>query len=125
VKTAWYVEDDGEMLQAVKLMLQLLDYEAKGYLSALQAARSLIEENPPDIMILDINMPKVTGIEFLQFIRSERRWDHLPVIMLSTEVADAKINEALALGADGYLCKPVTVEELEDKINSAIQKRVA
>ncbi|MBT3390833.1 MAG: response regulator [Chloroflexi bacterium] len=123
MKTAWYVEDDGEMIQAIRLMLRLLDYETRSFFDCKRAAKTLLAGEKPDIILLDINMPIVTGIDLLKYIRSRADLDALPVIMLSSEVTDTVINEAVGLGADAYLFKPVTIDELEDKIAQAIQSR--
>jgi DNA-binding response OmpR family regulator len=73
-------------------------------------------------MILDINMPEVTGLDLLEFLRRRAEWKNLPVIMLSTEAADVTVDKAMKLGADGYVTKPVTIEEMERAINTAFQR---
>ena len=121
MKTAWYVDDDREMIQAVTLMMQLLDFTVRPFNAAREAAKAL-DENCPDLLILDINMPEVNGIDLLEYIRLRECFNHLPVVMLSSEHADAKVDEALQKGADAYMMKPVTVDELEDAINIAFEK---
>jgi len=122
MRKVWIVDDDEEMTRAIQLMLQLIDCEATGYFNARSATQSLLAGNRPDLMILDINMPEVSGLDLLEFLRRRVEWKNLPVIMLSTEAADVTVDKALKLGADGYLMKPVTIEELERAVNSAIQK---
>jgi len=121
MKTAWYVDDDSEMIQAVTLMMQLLDFKVKPFNAARDAAKAL-GETCPDLLILDINMPEVNGIDLLEFIRLRECFNHLPVVMLSSEHTDAKVDEALQKGADAYMMKPVTIDELEDTINTAFEK---
>lgn len=123
MKTAWYVEDDGEMIQAIRLLLRLLDYETHSFFDCKRAAQALLAGEKPDILLLDINIPIVTGIDLLKYIRSRADLNALPVIMLSSEVTDTVINEAVELGADAYLFKPVTIDELEDKIAQAVRSR--
>ena len=123
MKTAWYIEDDGEMIQAIRLLLKLLDYDTRAFLDCRTAAKAILQGERPDIMIIDINMPIVSGMDLLKYVRSRSDLDDMPVVMLSSEVADASVNEATEFGADGYLFKPVTVDDLEDKINIAIKKR--
>ncbi|MBC8496579.1 MAG: response regulator [Chloroflexi bacterium] len=124
MKTAWYIEDDGEMIKAIQLLLKLLDYETRPFLDCKRAAKAMLQGERPDLMLIDINMPIVSGMELLKYVRSRSDFDDVPVVMLSSEVADASVNEATELGADEYLFKPVTIEDLEDKINTAIKKRV-
>jgi DNA-binding response OmpR family regulator len=122
MKNIWIVEDDEEMAQAVQLMLKLLNCNSMTFLGARPAAQTLLAGDQPDLMILDINMPEVSGFDMLEFMRRRKEWKDLPVIMLSSEAADVTIDKALALGADGYVTKPVTIEELEKVMNTAFQK---
>jgi CheY-like chemotaxis protein len=77
----------------------------------------------PDLMILDINMPEVTGLDLLEFLRRRNESRNLPVVMLSTEASDVMIDRARELGADAYVSKPVTIEELERAMDEALNKR--
>ncbi len=123
MKIAWFTDDDRDMIKALSLMLRLLDYETRSFPNARRAARALLTGQRPDLLILDINMPEVSGLDLLEFIRSRRQWDGLPVIMFSSEAADVQVDHALALGADAYIFKPVTLDELETAIAQAMQKR--
>ena len=114
--SAWIVDDDDEMSHAVKLMLQLLEYRAEIFRDARSAARTLLAGKKPDVMILDINMPEVSGMDMLEFLRMRKELQDIPVVMLSSETADVQVDEALARGADAFVFKPVTVEELEGAI---------
>lgn len=118
MRTAWYVDDDQEMIQAISLMMQLLDFEVRPFLTARSAAKALGDERP-DLLILDINMPEVNGIDLLEYIRMREAFNNLPVVMLSSEHTDARVDEAMDKGADAYMMKPVTLEELEDAISTA------
>jgi len=121
--TIWYIDDDSEMIQAVGLMLKLLNYETTPFLDARKAARKLLAGERPDVFLLDINMPNVSGLDFLEFVRRRTEWQDLPVVMLSSEAADIQVDAALELGADTYIFKPVTIEELEQAIKMAQSKR--
>lgn len=122
MKNIWIVDDDEEMARAVTLMLKLLDCEARHFLNARLAAKSVLEGNRPDLLILDINMPEVNGIMMLEFVRQRPEAKDLPVIMLSSEATDLQIDEAINKGADAYVTKPVTLEELEHAMKTAFQK---
>ena len=122
MKQIWIVDDDEEMIRAIRLMLKLLNCEVTSYLSARSAASAFATGKQPDLLILDINMPEVTGLDLLEFLRRRGDWTDLPIVMLSTEAADVTVDKALALGADGYVSKPVTIEELEKVMNMAFEK---
>ena len=124
MKEVWIVDDDEEMARAVGLMLKLLDYEPKHFLGPRQAAQALLTGKQPALFILDINMPEVNGLDMLEFLRRRPEWTRLPVIMLSSEAADVMVDKALKLGADGYVMKPVTIEELEKAMAQAFYKHL-
>jgi len=121
--SVWVVEDDLDMQQAVKLMLSMMGYSVQFHSNARSAARLLLKGETPDLILLDIMMPEVTGIDFLEFVRRRPDFKHIPIIMLSAESTDAQVDEALRLGADGFVFKPVTFEELENAIQGALSAR--
>ncbi len=120
---AWIVDDDEEMIGAIQLMLKLLKADSRYFLSARTAVEALMVDKLPDVLILDINMPEVTGIDLLEFIRQHPEWKQLPVVMLSTEAADVQVDQALAMGADAYVTKPVSIDELGEALQKAFRAR--
>lgn len=116
MRTVWIVDDDDEMSHAVKLMLKLLDCKVRVFRNARSASKALLSGKRPDVMLLDINMPEVTGIDMLEFIRMRQEWKQLPIIMLSSETTDMQVDEAMELGADAYVFKPVTIDELDEAL---------
>ncbi len=113
MRIAWIIDDDDEMSHAVRLMLELLDFDVTTYRDARTAAQLLLGGQRPDLIVLDINMPEVTGMDFLEFLNMRTELQDLRVIMLSTEASDVRVDEAMKLGASGFVSKPVTIEELE------------
>ncbi|MBI3152482.1 MAG: response regulator [Chloroflexi bacterium] len=124
MKEIWIVDDDEEMGHAVSLMLRLLDCHTKHFLNSRAAAQALLAGGRPELMILDINMPEVSGLDMLEFLRRRREWKDMPIIMLSSEAADVMVEKALQLGADGYVMKPVTIEELEKVMSQAFYNHI-
>lgn len=120
---AWIVDDDDEMRQAIKLMLELLDFEVGLYRDARSASRDLLAGNHPDVIILDIMMPEVSGIDMLEFMRRQGELKGIPVVMLSSETTDVQVDEAMGLGADAFVFKPVTLDEMEAAIRKAMSLR--
>ena len=123
MKRIWIVDDDEEMGRAVSLMLKLLDCNTKYFFNSRNAAQALLAGGTPELMILDINMPEVTGLDMLEFLRKYPATKKLPVVMLSTEASDVMVDRARALGADSYVSKPVTLEELELALSEAFEKK--
>ncbi len=122
MRQAWIIDDDDEMSHAVRLMLELLEFQVRTYREARPAAQVLLAGERPDLIVLDINMPEVTGMDFLEFLGMRAELKDLSVIMLSTEASDVRIDEAMKLGAKGFVSKPVTIEELETVIGKALSE---
>ncbi len=124
MKKVWIIDDDEEMNRAIGLMLKMLDCEVKAFPNARSAAQTLLTGKTPELLIVDINMPEVSGLDMLEFLRRRKEWKGLPIIMLSSEAADSMVDRAIQMGADSYLIKPVTIEELEKAVATAIEKHV-
>lgn len=76
--------------------------------------------NLPDLIILDMSMPRLNGLEFLTNIRSSGMFRHVPVVVVSGEENDRLINQCYELGISGYLLKPFKPNELKEKIAKAL-----
>jgi two-component system chemotaxis response regulator CheY len=122
MKQIWIVDDDEEMGRAIGLMLTLLDCEATLFFSARTSVQALLSGKKPDLMIVDVNMPEVSGLDLIEFLRRRPEWKDTPLIMLSTEASDVMVDQALKLGADAYVLKPVTLEELEKAMSVSFSK---
>ena len=124
MKEIWIIDDDEEMARAVGLMLTLLDCNATAFLNARTAVQTLLSGKKPELMIVDINMPEVTGLDLIEFLRRRPEWKNLPIIMLSSEASDMMVEQAMAAGADAYITKPVTIDELEKALDVAFANHV-
>lgn len=122
MRQIWVVDDDEEMSNAIGLMLQLLKCNVTIFNNVRSAAQSLVTGRKPDLLILDINMPEVSGLDMVEFLRRKPEWKNLPIVMLSSEAADTMVDRALELGADTYAMKPVTIEELEKAMATAFSR---
>ena len=123
MKTAWFIDDDEEMINAITLMMDLLGYQVTPFLNAPNAAEALQAGERPELILLDINMPQVSGIDLLEYIRTKLKLADLPIIMLSAEFTDVQVDQAYELGADAYVIKPVSIDELQAAIDAAVGKR--
>ena len=124
MRNIWVVDDDEEMSHAIGLMLKLLDCDVTPFFNVRSAARSIAAGKKPDLLILDLNMPEISGLDMIEFLRRRPDSQHLPIVMLSSEAADMVVDKALALGADSYVMKPITIEELEKAMSSAFYKHL-
>src|SRR5512138_2488746 len=124
MRQIWIIDDDEEMGRAIGLMLKLIDCEATLFFNARTAVQILLTGKKPDLMIVDINMPEVSGLDLIEFLRRRPEWKDTPLIMLSSEAADTMVDKALNVGADAYVLKPVTIEELEKAMDNAFSKHI-
>lgn len=124
-KTVWVVDDDEDVRAVLNTMLKILGYACSEFGEVRAPARALLVEETPDLLIIDINMPEVSGLELLRYIRGKPRWVHLPLIILSSESDEERVEQVMRMGADGYVFKPVTIEELDIAMRSAFRRRRA
>jgi len=124
MRNIWTVDDDEEMSRAIRLMLKLLDCDVTTFHNVRSAAQLFVSGRKPDLLILDINMPEVTGLDMVEFLRRRPETRDLPIVMLSSEAADTMVDRAMELGADSYVMKPVTLEELEKAMATAFYKHI-
>jgi CheY-like chemotaxis protein len=124
MRDIWVIDDDEEMSHAVGLMLELLDCSVTTFHNVRSAAQKFVAGTKPELLILDINMPEVTGLDMVEFLRRRADTKELPIVILSSEATDLIVDRALELGADSYVTKPVTVEELEKAMATAFYKHL-
>lgn len=122
MKHIWVIDHDEEMNRAVGLMLKLLDCEVAAFYNVRSAAQTLLIGKRPDLIILDINIPEVSGLDMVEFLRRRPESKNIPIVMLSSEAADTIVDKALELGADSYVRKPITLPELEKAMTIAFDK---
>ena len=106
------VDDDQSMATNLADMISLLDYQTEIVTGPRQALES-IQANPPSLILLDMNMPGVNGLEVCRYIKREPSSMDTPVVFISAEDDPSVMEEARQAGASGYLIKPIEFDELE------------
>ena len=86
-----------------------------------QQALAALDADTVHLVLCDVNMPVMDGLEFLQNMRKNPAWQSLPVLMITNEGGQANVLRAAELGAKGYIRKPFTTEEIKDKLALCIQ----
>ncbi len=115
------VDDSPELLSLTDAILSAAGYEVISYTEGLIALQ-IMELMPPDLIILDITMPQIDGYEMTRRIRSNPKWDMLP-ILLSTALDRSQAALGLECGADDILSKPFSVEDLLVKVSLLLHSR--
>lgn len=90
---------------------------------SLAEAHKLIATAKPGLILSDWNLPDGFGLDFLKMIRSERKFDEVPILMVTTEGEVGKILSAVSSGADGYVLKPFYEDDVIGKLSFAFEKR--
>ena len=85
-----------------------------------QEALELLKANQINLILSDINMPNMDGLQFLSNVRAVPEWNEVPVVMITTEGSHSKVMEAVQLGASGYVRKPFTPDQIKEKLAGLI-----
>ena len=109
-------EDSPTMRSLIVSTLSAMgDYEIFEAANGFEALRILPREKV-DLVITDINMPDINGLELLNFVKGNQQYQKIPLIIVSTEGSEKDKQKGLSLGADAYLVKPFRPEQLEELI---------
>jgi len=111
---AMVVDDSRAVRMVISRNLAQLGYEVCAAADGSDAL-ALLNQNI-SVILVDWNMPKVNGLEFLQTLRADSRYDSVKVVMVTTETEVGQMVKALAAGANEYVMKPFTQEILTDKL---------
>lgn len=116
MKTILLAEDSPTTRSLVVSTLeQLGDLEVVEASSGFEALKTL-PRYKFDIIITDINMPDINGFELLNFVKHNQVYQHIPLIIITSEVSERDREKGKSLGADAYLAKPVDPEELQNVV---------
>ena len=118
MKSVFLVDDSTTMLMSLKSTLEIGGFKVDTAGDGEQAMTKLKAGLKPDLIITDINMPGMTGLEVIEKVRSKLRF--VPILALSAESAPSVRQEARELGATGWLVKPIRPDELVGVIKKLV-----
>jgi len=113
------VDDEHDIRQLLSTMLTMMGYQSFVAQDGLEALEK-IPECKPDVLILDVMMPRMDGLTLCRQLRDTAETAELPIIMLSGKAHQEAIQEGLKAGADRYLVKPTGLDELTRNINEVL-----
>ena len=90
-----------------------------------EEALDVMNAHKVDLVLTDINMPKMDGLQFLAAVKASAEWRQVPVVMITTEGGETKVSEAVKLGAAGYVRKPFTADQIKEKLVRILAPAVA
>ncbi len=121
-RTILIIEDDAELAQLLKYHLERTgDYRVDVALTA-QEGLSALGERLPNVLILDVNLPEMSGFELCRNVRAATATRHLPIILLTARTSEPDKVLGLTLGADDYVTKPFSLRELEARIQALLRR---
>jgi len=120
VKTILIVEDSSTTRALIRAVIdELGDFETVEASTGFEALKMLPQEEY-DLIITDINMPDINGLELINFVRTNDRYRNIPIIIVSTERSEEDKKRGMALGATAYVTKPFQSFELQEAIKKII-----
>lgn len=117
--TVLVADDDSDVLALVVRRLERAGYHVITAEDGAEALR-LAQDNLPDLAVLDIMMPKLTGYEVTQRLREDPATERMPVILLTARVQEADVNRGFTAGADDYIKKPFSPQELCSRVQAVL-----
>lgn len=117
----WCIEDDININNLVIYAMQSAGYEARGFVSFREFDTAISREKP-DLIILDVMLPDIDGMEILSGLKNNHITKSIPVIMLTAKTAEIDKVRALDMGADDYVPKPFGVMELLSRVRAVLRR---
>ncbi len=117
------VDDEADIATLIKLTLERAGAARVEVAATGDAALASVREAPPDLMILDLNLPSIDGIEVCRLVRARPATATLPIIMLTARTGESDRVSGLDLGADDYITKPFSLRELAARVRAVLRRR--
>ena len=113
------VDDEPNIVLSLEFLMQQAGFEVETAEDGVTALAK-VEATPPDLILLDISLPGISGIDVLEQLRQEPLYARLPIIMLTAHGREVEKEKGLALGADDYVTKPFSTQALVEKVQALL-----
>ena len=118
--TALIVEDEPEANKLLGMLLRLRGYQTESAFNGRQALE-LVEKSPPDIIFLDLMLPDLNGYEVCKILKSSKGTSLIPLVIVTARIAAENRIESFCLGADDYIAKPYTPDQIFQALEQAVR----
>jgi CheY-like chemotaxis protein len=115
-------DDERDIRDLITFTLRFAGYEVVPTTNGEEAFQAALREIP-DLILLDVRMPRMTGYEACQQIKADARTRHIPVVFLSAKGQEEEVQTGLDAGAAEYILKPFSPDQLTDKVKSLLVKK--
>lgn len=116
------VDDEPNIVISLEYLMKREGWETTVAADGEAALDALSGAPPPDLVILDVMLPKLNGFEVCRRIRAEPRWRTLQILMLTAKGRETEVAKGLGLGADAYVTKPFSTRDLVAQIRKMLQR---
>jgi DNA-binding response OmpR family regulator len=114
-KSVLVVDDEANILMSLEYLMRKAGYDVRVARDGEQALAE-VAKAPPDLVLLDVMMPKRNGFEVCEAIRANPQWKGVRVVLLTAKGRDIEREKGLALGADDYITKPFSTRDLFERV---------
>ncbi|MBE0506085.1 MAG: response regulator [Marinospirillum sp.] len=116
------VDDEPNIVLSLEFLMQQAGFEVSTAQDG-ETALELVDKTPPDLLLLDISLPGISGFEVLEALRAQEAFRKLPIVMLTAHGREVEREKGLALGADDYITKPFSTRQLVEKVKMLLQEQ--
>ncbi|MDJ0934536.1 MAG: response regulator [Kiloniellales bacterium] len=116
------VDDEPNIVMSLEFLMEQAGFEVRVAADG-EAALKAMEDKVPDLVLLDVMMPKRDGYDLCQMIRAKPEWKDVRIIMLTAKGREVEREKGMALGADDYVTKPFSTRELVERVKSFLEDR--
>jgi DNA-binding response OmpR family regulator len=115
------IEDEKDIRQLVIYTLQYAGYQVVAGVNGEEAV-ALAKQERPDLILMDVRMPRMDGYQAAQLIKNDELTQHIPIVFLSAKGQESEVEHGFEVGAEDYLIKPFNPTELIDRIRSVVDE---
>ncbi len=120
-KSILVIDDEPNISRSLQFLMSQAGYDVST-VSDGEEALNAIKNAPPDLILLDVNVPKRNGFELCERIRANELWAHIRIVMLTAKDGDIEKEQGLALGADDFITKPFSTQEVVAKVKEMLNE---
>jgi len=118
-KKVLIVDDEPNIVVSLEFLMRQKGYDVR-VVSNGKDALAAIGEFAPDLVLLDVMMPFMSGYEIAQKVRANHAWSRMKIVMLSAKGRDVEVTKGMAMGADAYVTKPFSTKDLVAKVGALL-----
>jgi DNA-binding response OmpR family regulator len=113
------VDDEPNIVLSLEFLMKQAGYDVRTAADGEEALEA-VREQPPSLILLDINMPKLNGYEVCEAVRGNPDWNNTRIVMLTAKGRDIEREKGLAVGADDYVTKPFATQDVVAKVREIL-----